>query len=129
MKKSLRKQAKLDRTSHYWSHYTLITAVYAVAVAIGIFYFSLAKPDTFIVIGITTLLAIFPVFFMHTEYGVLALIIVRPIIDTFSGYSIITIQNTTLKMNAVLGIAVIVWGVFIVIKEEINLTKIPGLGI
>lgn len=117
-----------DKRTSYWQRHMVFMTGYAIIAALGIVYFSLARPDNFVIIGITTILAILPLFFVRAEYGVLALIIIRPIIDTFSNYTVISTDVISLNMNAVLGITVCVWGVIVIIREDIRISHIPGIG-
>lgn len=105
----------------------LLSVGYCAAVVIALVYFSVAGAEPFQIIALTCLLAIVPVFFLRTEYGILTLIVLRPIIDTFSGYSVLSIRSLSLNMNAILGVAVLVWAGYIILKDRIELRKIPGI--
>ena len=127
MSESLKKLVQRDAQSHYLPHYGLFTAMYGVLAIVGIVYLSLTRPSGFEVIAITSMLAVLQLFFFKAEYGILALIVARPIIDTFAGYTVLTIRSFSVNMNAVLGIAVIAWGLFIILRDRIDLRKVPGM--
>lgn len=105
----------------------ILSVGYCAAIVIALVYFSITGAEPFQIIALTCLLAIVPVFFLRTEYGILTLIVLRPIIDTFSSYSVISIRSLSLNMNAILGVAVLVWAAYIILKYRIELRKIPGM--
>lgn len=103
-----------------------LTIPYALLAVGAIAYFSIVQPENYVVVGISALIVLLPIFFVSTEYGLLTLIIIRPVIDTFSGYTIITIQNIGLNLNAILGVMVCVWGLYVILKESIHWKDITG---
>lgn len=111
----------------YKQYFNLVRVIYLAVVGAIFFYISLGSVSDFQVIAITSLLIIVPIFLLTTEYGLLTLIIIRPIIDTFSGYAVISIQGLELNMNGVLGILVLLWGIWSILREEIPVFTTPAI--
>lgn len=110
-----------------WTDRTIMWLIYAIVSMLLIGYFGLTHSSIPTIIGLTTLFLLLPLLFTKADSSLLLLIILRPVIDTFSGYTIITIQDISLNMNAMLGLAVVGWGIFVIIKEQIRLRSIPGI--
>lgn len=102
--------------------------VYASVVALAIGWMVFANGSTSTIIGLSAVLMIAPIFLLKTEYGLYTLLIFRPVIDLFSGYTIINVQSLLLNLNAVVAILVLVWFVVVVIRERVYLQQVPGLG-
>ncbi len=97
-----------------------------VALALGWMIFSGSNAST--MIGLTAVLMIAPIFLLKTEYGLYALLIFRPMIDLFSGYTIFSFNSISLNLNAVVAILVLVWFGVVVVRERVELANIPGVG-
>lgn len=110
-----------------WSDTTIIWFIYALVGSSLIFYFGLTYSSIPTISGLTTLLLLLPLLFTKTDTSLLLLIILRPVVDNFSEYIIVTVQDIAFNMNAVLGLAVVCWGIFVIVKEQIQLRTIPGL--
>lgn len=123
MSKSWNKSATTDLPSRS----TLFGSFYGIVVILALLYFTLAQPASITIIGGTLLLAFLPLLFMRIEYALLALIITRPLIDIYSGYTVLSVQSIQLNMNALLGILVCAWGVFMIIHERVQLRAVPGI--
>lgn len=104
-----------------------IGIAYGVLVIIALLYFTLAQPASITIIGGTLLLAFLPVLFMRIEYTLLTLIIIRPLIDIYSSYTVLTLGSIQLNMNALLGGMVCVWGVLMILHERVNIRSVPGI--
>lgn len=72
------------------------------------------------------IILLLPIFFLKKEYGVYALLIVRPLVDLFSGYTIITYHSLSLNLNGIIAVLVIIWFITIILKERISLQDLPG---
>lgn len=104
----------------------IIIVSYIIVLLSAIFYLNLANLDSYLVIGIGLSLAMLPLFFLRLEYALLAFVIIRPAIDIYSQYNVITLFNIDLNVNALLGTAIFIWGLFYIVFQRINLRKIPG---
>lgn len=123
MNRSWNKLATTDLPSRS----TLFGVCYGVIVVLGLLYFTLAQPASITIIGGTILLAFLPLLFMRIEYALLSLIVTRPLIDIYSGYTVLSIQSLQLNMNALLGVMVCAWGVFMIMHERVQLRAVPGI--
>ncbi len=101
--------------------------VYAVLILVALVFFTLAQPATITIIGGTLLLTFVPVLFMRIEYTLLTLIIIRPLIDIYSSYTVLTLGSIQLNMNALLGGMVCAWGLLMILHERVNIRKVPGI--
>lgn len=89
-------------------------------------YILFFTPDTVMVIALIGMLSLVPVFFINTKYGILLLLIVRPIIDAFSFYSINIFDKLSLNLNALLAIFVCLWAITVWAREKIVWRNLVG---
>lgn len=123
MNKFWRKSAITNKPAYVLA----FTAVYATVVLGVLLVFAIAQPSDTSIIGITVLLAFVPLLCARLEYTLLALIIFRPLIDIYSGYSVIAYNSLQLNMSSVLAIAVCIWGAYIILRDRMELRTVPGI--
>ena len=79
-----------------------------------------------IAIGLLVLAILIPLFFLFPYYSLLLLIIVRNATDTYADSTFINFFDTIyLNFSSILGILIIIWVVYIFLKEKIIIKKIP----
>lgn len=105
-----------------------LVASYATVIVAAIGWFVFGDVSTISAIGITVVLLVAPIFLMKTEYGLYALLIIRPLVDLFASYGIISYHAISLNLNAVMAVLVLVWFVLVVIREHVQLHTVSGLG-
>lgn len=77
-------------------------------------------------IAILIICLITPIFLLEPYYALLSLIIIRSATDIYTENVFINIFNIVkLNFSSILGILVIVWAIYIILKEKINLKRIP----
>lgn len=106
---------------------SLVTS-YALIIVAALAWFVFGDVSTVSAIGITVVLLIAPIFLMKTEYGLYALLIIRPLVDLFASYSIISYHSVSLNLNAVIAVLVLVWFLLVVLREHVQLNTSAGLG-
>ena len=117
MKISLSKQLNNKKLPYF--------IVYLV-IALGLTIFLIVtQADVTKVISLIGLLIVLPFFFINSKTGLIALLIVRPIMDIISEYTILSIQNISINLSSVLGIFIFVWGVVIILRNRTKVHKLP----
>lgn len=106
--------------------YRLVWLGYAGLAGLMLAYFILARPGASTIVALTGVVALLPVLFSKLEYGLLALLVLRPLIDAFTSYTVISIRSISLNMNAVLAILVCGWGLLMLIKHHVPVRSMPG---
>lgn len=111
-----------------FSNTPLVKLVYAyAAVAVVVLgYIIIGRPSNTVIVGLTFLVVLIPLLTARTDYAILALVILRPVVDTFSTYTMLSFGSLSLNMNAVLALAVCAWGLFTILRERIQLRAIPN---
>jgi O-antigen ligase len=104
----------------------LLTIFYAFLGAAALLYIVLFSPPLYLAVGVVAVLCVLPIFFIKTEYGLLLLIFIRPLIDIFSGYSVTLFDRLTLNLNAVLAVLVCVWLALVWLRDRIHWSTIIG---
>lgn len=97
------------------------------ATALLVVYIVLAD-SAFIKVSMLLLYALFLAFFVSPEISIIAFISVRPLLDTFNTYTVVSYQNFSLNLNAILGLAIFLFGIVLIIYRKMSL-KIPGITI
>ncbi len=105
-----------------------VTIAYCAGIIAVLAYCILAQPDTSSAVGLIAAAALSPIFILKTEYGLYALLIVRPLIDAFAGYAIISTPQVVINLNAVVAILVILWLAFTFARDNVRASWVPGLG-
>jgi len=82
--------------------------------------------SAFIKISMLLLYALFIAFFISPEISIIAFISIRPLLDTFNAYTVVSYQNFALNLNAILGLAIFLCGLGLIIYRKMSI-KIPGL--
>ncbi len=79
-----------------------------------------------VALGIIILSILIPLFIIFPNYSLLLLIIVRNSTDAYSENIFINIFDiVSLNFSSILGIMIILWVLYVIIKERINIRKIP----
>lgn len=104
----------------------MLTIFYGLLGLAAVLYFVVFSPALYVVVGITAVLCVLPIFFIKTEYGLLLLIFMRPLIDIFAGYSVVFFDRLTLNMNGVLAIQVCAWLLLVWLRDGIRWHTIIG---
>jgi len=65
--------------------------------------------------------------FLYNKIGLLLIILLRPVLDYFSGQNIITIGHFSLNLASLFGLFVILFCLFVIFKNKTDFKKIPLL--
>lgn len=79
-------------------------------------------------LGIGAIILLLPIFVLKKEYGLYTLVIVRPLIDLFSNYTIFSYRAISLNLSAVVALVVIAWFLTLVLRERLSWQHSTGLG-
>ncbi len=104
----------------------MLIIFYSLLALVAVLFFILFSPAVYVVVGATAVLCVLPIFLIKTEYGLLLLIFIRPLIDTFSGYSVNFFDRLTLNMNGILAILVCAWLGLVWLRDGIRFRTIIG---
>jgi putative inorganic carbon (hco3(-)) transporter len=82
--------------------------------------------NTITALGIITIVILIPLFLIRPYYSLLLLIIVRNTTDTYAESTFINFFDVIhLNFSSILGILIILWAIYIFLKEKMNIQKIP----
>lgn len=91
-----------------------------------LFFIIFTKTDIISALGILIICLLIPLFILRPYYGMLFILIVRSATDVYTENIFINVLNITeLNFSSILGILIILWCIFIILKEGINMKKIP----
>ena len=76
-------------------------------------------------LGIIILAVLIPLFIIFPYYSLLLLLIIRNSTDLYAENIFINIFGISLNFSSILGIMIIVWAVYVILKHGINIWKIP----
>lgn len=91
-----------------------------------LFFIIFSKIDLISALGLLIICLFIPLFILRPYYGMLFILIVRSATDVYTENIFINVLNIAeLNFSSILGILIILWCLFIVFREKINLKKIP----
>lgn len=91
-----------------------------------LFFIIFTKIDIVSALGLIIICMLIPLFILKPYYGMLFILIVRSATDVYTENIFINVLNIVeLNFSSILGILIILWCIFIILKEKINLIKIP----
>lgn len=104
-----------------------IVALFFIFLGIGLSVgLTLSNADTFKILAVFGVLIVAPLFVIQPQYGFLALLIARPIIDLLGQEVNFNIRDViTLNLNAIVGILFVGWGILYLAYKRVKIYHVP----
>lgn len=104
-----------------------IIALFFIFLGVGLSVgLTLSNADTFKILAVFGVLVVAPLFVIRPQYGFLALIIARPIIDLLGQEVNFNIRDlVTLNLNAIIGILFVGWGTLYLAYKKVKMYQVP----
>ncbi len=100
----------------------ILELVLSISALIFISFFNL---DLSVALGIIIITILIPLFIVFPYYSLLLLLIVRNSTDLYAENVFIDFSIVSLNFSSILGIMIILWAIYVILKENINIKKIP----
>ncbi len=101
------------------------TLFLTVLIAAPLLYAITRHPTYENILQILILTVLLPIFLIDYELGFLALIVLRPAMDTFSQIDFLNVGQFSLNLSSVVGLLVIAWILFYLIRRQQRVWKQP----
>ncbi len=90
------------------------------------FFIIFTKIDLISSLGVLIICLLIPLFILKPYYGMLFILVIRASTDVYTENIFIDILNITqLNFSSILGVLIIIWAIYIILKEKITLRKTP----
>lgn len=76
-------------------------------------------------LAIIILVVLVPLFLIYPYYSLLLLLIVRNSTDLYAENTFLNLSFISVNFSSILGVIIIFWAIYVILKERINILKIP----
>ncbi|HNZ86591.1 MAG TPA: O-antigen ligase family protein [bacterium] len=100
----------------------ILEGILSISALIFISFFNL---NLSVALGIIIIAILIPLFIIFPYYSLLLLLIVRNSTDLYAENVFIDFYFVSLNFSSILGIMIILWAIYVILKENIDIKKIP----
>ncbi|MDD4289914.1 MAG: O-antigen ligase family protein [Patescibacteria group bacterium] len=103
----------------------IIIILEAILFVVSMFFISFFNLNISTSLAIIILVILAPLFLIYPYYSLLLLLIVRNSTDLYAENMFLDFYFVSLNFSSILGIIIILWAIYVIFKEKINIFRIP----